>query len=113
MSEDNPLPELPPTPRLPDPPQPAHRRPRKPEDPAEKFLARRGITAGDAGNMGKAMGIGTALIGSILGGVLVGWLADTYLIHPKDTPWGLIAGFLLGCVSGFTNLIKLGNALNK
>ena len=98
---------------LPDPPKANYRRPPRPEDPAQKFLARRGITASDAGSMGKAMGIGTALIGSILGGVFLGWLADTYLIHPKDTPWGLITGFLLGCISGFANLIKLGNALNK
>ncbi len=98
---------------FPDPPKATYRRPRRALDPAERFLNRRGIGAGDAGNMGRAMGVGTALVGSILGGVFVGWLADTYLIHPKETPWGLIVGFMLGCLSGFTNLIRMSNALNK
>ena len=62
--------------------------------------------------MGKAMGIGTALVGSILGGVLLGWLVDKYLIK-SATPYGLIGGFILGTISGFANLIKLANELNK
>ena len=110
--EEDPI-ALPPTPKLPDPPKPAYSRPKTSVDPAQKFLEARGIGASDTGAMGKAFGIGTALVGSILAGAFLGWLADRYLIHPKDTPWGLIAGFLLGCVSGFTNLIRIGNELNK
>ncbi len=105
-------PELPARPRLPEPPQVSYQRPRSIEDPAERYLKRRGIGGEDAGNMGKAMGIGTALVGSIIGGVLVGWLFDKYLIK-SATPYGLIVGFLLGTISGFANLIKLANALNK
>lgn len=105
-------PALPPRPRLPDPPRVSYQRPRSPEDPAERFLRGRGIGGKDAGTMGKAMGIGTALVGSILGGVLLGWLADKYLIKAA-TPYGLIGGFILGTISGFANLIKLANELNK
>jgi hypothetical protein len=105
-------PALPPRPRLPDPPKVSYQRPRSLEDPAEHFLRRRGIGGEDAGKMGKAMGIGTALVGSILGGVLLGWLVDTYLIKAA-TPYGLIGGFILGAISGFANLIKLANELNK
>ena len=105
-------PELPARPRLPDPPKMGYSRPKPLEDPAERFLKRRGITSQDAGNMGKAMGIGTALVGSIIGGVVVGLLADKFLIK-SATPYGLIVGFLLGTISGFANLIRLSNALNK
>ena len=111
MNEEEP--ELPARPKLPDPPKPTYARPRASVDPAQKFLEARGIGASDTGAMGKAFGIGTALVSSILAGAFLGWLADRYLIHPRDTPWGLIAGFLLGCVSGFTNLIRIGNELNK
>ena len=104
-------PQLPETPRLPDPPKVRFERPKKAEDPAEKFLNKRGVDAGEAGNMGHAFGIGTALVGSIVAGTLLGWLLDKYLIHPKETPWGLIGGFFLGCISGFANLMKLAGRL--
>ena len=100
-------------PKLPDPPKMHYRRPPKAVDPAQAFLTKRGLGGSDSANMGKAMGIGTGLIGSILAGTLLGWLADRYLIHPAATPWGLIVGFLLGCVSGFANLIKLSGELGK
>lgn len=105
-------PALPPLPRFPEPPQVRYQRPRATEDPAERFLSRRGIGGKEAGNMGKAMGVGTALVGSIVGGVILGWLVDTYLIKAA-TPYGLIGGFILGTFSGFANLIKLTNDLNK
>ncbi|WP_395093140.1 AtpZ/AtpI family protein [Armatimonas sp.] len=105
-------PELPALPRLPEPPTVVYQRPKAAEDPAERFLKSRGIGSKDAGSMGKAMGIGTALVGSIMGGLVVGWLLDTYLIK-STTPYGLIGGFLLGTVSGFVNLVKMANSLNE
>ena len=105
-------PELPPRAPLPEPPRATYQRPQPLVDPAERFLKSRGIGSTDAGNMGKAMGIGTALVGSIIGGVVVGWLFDRFLIK-SATPYGLIVGFLLGTISGFANLIKLANQLNK
>ena len=112
MSDDT-GPELPMAPPLPDPPKPAYSRPRKAVDPAEKFLEKRGLGGENSAGMGHAMGIGTSLVGSILGGAGLGWLADRYLIHPAETPWGLIAGFCLGCLSGFVNLIYRAEALNE
>lgn len=97
---------------LPEPPVASYRRPKAKADPSEAFLARRGLGGSDAGNMGKAMAMGTSLVGSILAGALLGWAVDTYLIK-APTPWGLIVGFLLGTISGFTNLIKLASEINK
>ena len=105
-------PELPALPRLPEPPIVPYQRPKAAEDPTERFLKSRGIGSKDAGNMGKAMGIGTALVGSIMGGLVVGWLLDTYLIK-TTTPYGLIGGFLLGTISGFVNLVRMANSLNQ
>jgi hypothetical protein len=104
--------DVPRAPALPEPPPVRYQRPVAKPDPAERFLKGRGIGGQDAAQMGKGFSIGTALVGSIIGGVVVGWLADTYLIQ-SATPWGLIAGFVLGCVSGFANLIKLANAMNR
>jgi F0F1-type ATP synthase assembly protein I len=45
-----------------------------------------------------------AFLGSILSGLLVGYLADRWL----DTgPWLLLVGFGLGCYSGFMRLWAL------
>ena len=109
MSDDLPPPS---PPDLPDPPKTSYQRPKPIEDPAERFLKSRGIGAEDAGKMGKAMGAGTALMGSLVGGVVLGWIVDRYLIH-SATPWGLIVGFAVGTILGFTNLIRLSNELNK
>jgi F0F1-type ATP synthase assembly protein I len=108
MSEEAELPERP---RIPDPPQARYTRPKKGSDPVQRYLDQRGIGASNAGQAGQAMSLGTALVGSILGGVLLGWLADRYLLHPKETPWGLIVGFVLGCISGFANLLKLAGRI--
>ena len=99
-------------PKLPDPPVMSFKRQTPKADPAETFLKSRGIGAQEAGSLGKAMGIGTALVGSIIGGGLLGWLVDSYLIK-STTPWGLMVGFLLGTFSGFANMIRIANELNK
>lgn len=98
--------------KLPEPPRASYQRPKAKTDPTEAFLTRRGLGGNDAGNMGKAMAMGTALVGSILAGALLGWASDTYVIKSTQ-PWGLIIGFLLGTVSGFMNLIKLASEINK
>jgi F0F1-type ATP synthase assembly protein I len=105
--------ELPPSPKLPDPPRATYSRPRRAPDPTERFLEKRGLGGETSAGMGHAMGIGTGLVGSILAGTGLGWLMDRYLIHPIATPWGLIGGFCLGCLSGFVNLIYRAEALNK
>lgn len=103
--------ELPEKPQLPDPPEVKFERPKKPEDPAERFLNKRGVGANEAGNMGHAFSVGTALVGSIIAGTLLGWALDKYVIHPRETPWGMIGGFFLGCISGFANMVKLAGRL--
>lgn len=110
--EEELAPPLPPRPTLPEPPTVGYRRPEPPPDPTEGPFRRRGLGAREVGTMGKAMGIGTTLVSSIIGGVIVGWLLDTYVIKAA-TPYGLIVGFLLGTFSGFANMIKLANELNK
>jgi F0F1-type ATP synthase assembly protein I len=69
--------------------------------------------AGEYRNMGIASTIGFSLVGSILAGTLLGWLADRFLLHSTTTPWGLIVGFMAGVLSGFVSLIRVTNRLNK
>lgn len=79
-------------------------------------LGGRMLTGGGEGNLrstGQAMTIGTSLVASIIVGTLFGWLADKYLLHSAGTPWGLIVGFMLGTASGFVNLIRVANQLNR
>ena len=85
MSDDLPPPS---PPDLPDPPKTSYQRPKPIEDPAERFLKSRGIGAEDAGKMGKAMGAGTALMGSLVGGVVLG--VDC---GPVPDPFGDSLGF--------------------
>ena len=72
-----------------------------------------GSASGDMKGSGQALTIGTGLVGSIVAGTFLGWLADKYLLHSGATPWGLIIGFFLGVVSGFINLVRVANRLNK
>jgi hypothetical protein len=80
-----------------------------------------GIRLGRAGQMsgkdlrsaGIASTIGWGLAGSIIAGTLLGHLVDRYLLGSPATPWGLIVGFLLGVVSGFVNLVRAANRLNR
>ena len=44
------------------------------------------------------------LLGGILGGLGLGWCADTYVFHSK--PWGMIIGTLLGMVAAIYAMIK-------
>ncbi len=67
----------------------------------------------DVKGSAQALTIGTQLVGSIIAGTLLGWLADKYLLHSGATPWGLIVGFMLGVASGFVNLVRVANRLNK
>ncbi|MBW8882495.1 MAG: AtpZ/AtpI family protein [Asticcacaulis sp.] len=44
------------------------------------------------------------LVGGILGGLGLGWLVDHYLLG--STPWGMIAGALLGMVASVYLVVK-------
>lgn len=108
-ADDPPVPELPPRPTIPDPPKPTFRRPAKPEDPSRRNQR---LSVGEVRGMGEGWAVATALISSIVAGTLLGMAADRWLVR-KDTPWGLIVGFLLGCVSGFGNMFRLAAQINR
>jgi len=94
---------------LPDPPKVVLGRPVVPE---MKIRGARGmqVSVSEARSMGDGWSIASALTSSLIAGVLVGLAMDKWLTT-KWAPVGLIAGFLLGCISGFANLIKLTNRL--
>jgi F0F1-type ATP synthase assembly protein I len=64
-------------------------------------------------NAGIASTLGWGLVGSIIGGAILGHLVDLYLLHNPQTPWGIIVGVLIGVVSGFASLIRTANRLNQ
>jgi F0F1-type ATP synthase assembly protein I len=94
---------------LPDPPSVVLERPVVPE---MKIRGARGmqISVTEARSMGDGWNIASALTSSLIAGVLVGLALDKW-VTAKWAPAGLIAGFVLGCISGFANLIKLTNRL--
>lgn len=94
---------------LPDPPSVVLQRPVVPE---MKIRGARGmqVSVSEARSMGDGWNIASALTSSLIAGVLVGLALDKW-VTAKWAPAGLIVGFLLGCISGFANLIKLTNRL--
>lgn len=104
---------------LPDPPQGTFHRPnlRRDTDPlpegTKSVLASTGRGAQNLRNMGVGGTVGISLVVSIAVGAGLGWLVDTYLLHSTGTPIGLIVGFMLGVFSGFANLIRVTNRLNR
>jgi hypothetical protein len=109
---------------LPEPPKVTFQRPEtraargeKP-DPATDGdsvnLGRGGrIGGGEMRNAGMAATIGWSLAISIFVGAGLGYLVDRFLLGNPQTPWGLIIGFLVGTVSGFVNMVRLANQLNR
>jgi hypothetical protein len=71
------------------------------------------ISGKDLRNAGIASTLGWGLVGSIVGGAILGHLVDLYLLHNPATPWGIIVGVLVGVVSGFASLIRTANRLNR
>ena len=94
---------------LPDPPNVVLKRPVVPE---MTIRGARGmqISVSEARSMGDGWNIASALTSSLIAGVLVGLALDKW-VTAKWAPAGLIVGFVLGCISGFANLIKLTNRL--
>ena len=104
---------------LPEPPVSTHSRPnlRRDTDPlpegSKSVVASIAGRGGNVRNMGVAGTIGISLAVSIGVGTGLGWLLDKYLFGSPQTPWGMIFGFLLGVFSGFANLIRITNQLNR
>jgi F0F1-type ATP synthase assembly protein I len=70
-------------------------------------------TAAGYRDMGIASTVGFSLVIAIGVGAGFGWLVDRYLLHSTATPWGMLIGLLIGVVSGFYNLIRVTNRLNR
>lgn len=74
--------------------------------------ARKGRTSVDAGSeVGASQGYQVLgeLIGGILGGLGLGWLVDQWL---HSTPWGMVAGTLLGMVLAIYLVVKRSQSQN-
>jgi len=104
---------------LPEPPKAAYQRPnlRRDTDPlpegSNSVLAAVGQRSRNLRSLGVGGTIGISLVVSIGVGTGFGWLADKYLLHSTQMPWGLIVGFMVGVGSGFYNLIRVTNQLNE
>ena len=104
---------------LPEPPKIVYNRPnlRRDTDPlpegSNSVLANVGRSSRNLRSMGVAGTIGISLAVSIGVGTGLGWLLDKYAFGSPQPPWGLISGFMLGVFSGFTNLIRVANQLNR
>lgn len=70
----------------------------------EARKTRQQIDAGKEVGAGKGYHALGELLGGILGGLGLGWAADTYLFHSK--PWGMIIGTLLGLVAAVYAIVK-------
>lgn len=98
---------------LPEAPRVEFQRPTLPQaDPLAKNPRLTSLMT-DLRGMGAASTIGITLVASIAIGTGLGWLADKLIGGGSGTPWGLIIGFLLGTASGFVNLVRVANRLNR
>ncbi len=54
--------------------------------------------------LGQAVRIGTELLAALIVGGGLGWAADTYFLG--STPWGMVAGLVLGATAGVRNAYR-------
>jgi ATP synthase protein I len=52
----------------------------------------------------------TDLIAGLIAGLLLGWGLDTWL---QTTPWGIVAGSLLGLAAGVRNVLRTADAVSR
>ena len=58
-------------------------------------------------SLGELAGAGTGIIGTIVAGLLLGYLAARYLHWSWALPVGIVMGFVAGVVSMYRRLSKL------
>ena len=58
-------------------------------------------------SLGALAGAGTGIIGTIVAGLLLGYLASRYLHWSWALPVGIVMGFVAGVVSMYQRLSKL------
>ncbi len=101
---------------LPDPPQRTFTKPTirqfEPMADSGRFGRGSGMNARDMRGVGLASTVGIQFVSMILAGAGLGWVADQYLLHSKGTPWGIVAGVLLGSVGAFSAVFRLTRQLN-
>ncbi|MEI8016101.1 MAG: AtpZ/AtpI family protein [Nitrospira sp.] len=54
--------------------------------------------------LGQAVRIATDLLAALIVGGGLGWVCDAYLFD--STPWGMVAGLMLGVVTGIRNAYR-------
>lgn len=54
--------------------------------------------------LGQAIRIGTELLAALIVGGGLGWVVDAYLFD--SSPWGLVAGLIVGAVAGVRNAYR-------
>ena len=97
------LPELPPVPTLPEAPRLSPSLPPRPKAPHEEEPSQ-------YQRMGLAYTIPASLVAPILVLTLAGYWLDG---HFHKSPYFTLGGALLGTISGFINMIRIANKLNR
>lgn len=57
-----------------------------------------------------ALSVGTVITSNIIGGVVLGYLMDRWLL---TDPWFITTGLILGAISAFIGIFRILNRLNK
>ncbi len=66
-----------------------------------------GTFRGMFGLLGEALGIGIAVIGSILAGLAFGYFLDNKVFDGRTYPWLTTIFLILGAIGGFKNLFVM------
>ena len=61
--------------------------------------------------LGQAVRIGTELLAALIVGGGLGWIVDTYLF--TSSPWGVVAGLILGSIAGMLNAYRAAQRWGK
>ena len=72
----------------------------------EVEAARHGVTVDTDRGYAQGNRIIAALIGSLVGSALIGWLVDRFA---GTAPWGLIVALFLGIAVAFRQIIRIAN----
>jgi ATP synthase protein I len=64
----------------------------------------------DASAMARGLRLSSELVGGVVVGAVIGWLAD---LVPHVRPWGFIVFVLLGFAAGMLNLLRAAGFLAK
>ncbi|HIE32855.1 MAG TPA: F0F1-ATPase subunit [Thermodesulfobacteriaceae bacterium] len=63
--------------------------------------------------VGEALGVGLAMVGSVLAGAGFGWLLDEKVFKGRTSPWFLLIGLGLGAAGGIKNVFYFQKRTHK